>query len=239
MMQKTAGETKKRTAKLLRAVAALAICTMLPLSTISASAAEGETPDLGREGSITVTFKDPDSKKPIGSGNEVGIYKVADISGENGYHFVYRDAYASIGSAPVKDKDLNEELADKLDAIVKKENLSPDVSSKKVDKDGNVTFDGLSVGLYLIRQTAKGSGDQAYTINSFLVTIPFRNADGTLTYDVNATPKVGIKPPAKPPTPHKPPRKLPQTGQQWMPVFILAAAGVLLVAVGMLRKKRM
>lgn len=237
MMRKTTGVIRKRTVKLLRIMAILGICAMLPLSAISAAAAENEELDPERVGSISITFKDPESKKPLGSENEVGLYKVADVSTENGYHFVLKDTFATAGSALAEDKDLNEELANKLDKIIKNDNLAPDAASRKIDKEGKVSFEDLSVGLYLVVQTAKGSGQQAYTINSFLVTIPLRNADGTLSYDVNATPKVGVKAPPKPP--RRTPPRLPQTGQQWLPVIALGAAGVLLVTVGMLRKKRM
>ena len=100
-----------------------------------------------------------------------------------------------------------------------------------------VSFDGLEVGMYLVMQDAKGKGDNRYELTPFLLTIPYRNADGSLTYDISADTKpVGIfKEQVPPPTP---PRRIPQTGQLWWPVAALGAAGVLFVVMGMVRRSR-
>ena len=137
--------------------------------------------------------------------------------------------------------DVSAELAAKLAKLADSRGISPLVSSAKPDGSGVVSFDGLEVGLYLVVQTGTGKGDEAYTIDPFLVTIPLKGSDGALIYDVDATPKVGIKPnetpPKKTPPPKRPP-KLPQTGQLWWPVFVGAAAGIILLVSGIMNKKR-
>ena len=229
---------KKQSGSIVRAVLAFSLSLIILMGAVPAAAAESGMPDLDRVGSISITFKDPKTGKALGSGNKVGLYKVADVIIDDGYKFSYCSAFASAGAAPLKNEDLNAALAEKLADIAKDNSVSADVSSKSIDAQGKVEFEDLSVGLYLVVQTAKGTGTQAYTINPFLVTIPFRESDGTLIYDVNATPKVGIELPPSPPSPPRTPR-LPQTGQLWWPVMTLGAAGLLFVVLGIVRKKRM
>lgn len=206
---------------------------------MGASAAENkDLPDLDAEGSITVTLKNPKSGKPLGSENKFTLYKVADVTTENGYKFVYTEDFAEAGTAPAADSEMNANLASKLMKIAKNGAASIDTAS--AGSDGKISFGGLKVGLYLIVQSAAGTGDEKYAVDPFLVTIPMRGTDGTLIYNVDATAKVGITPPKnppKPPTPHRPPR-LPQTGQLWWPVFVGAAAGVILLAAGILNKNK-
>lgn len=230
---------KKRSGSIVRAVLAMSLSLMILIGAIPVAAAENGDPDLDRVGSISITFKDPKTGKALGSGNKVGLYKVADVIIDDGYKFAYCSAFATAGTAPAADEDLNSALAEKLAKIAKDNSVSEDVSSKSIDSEGKVEFNDLKVGLYLVVQTAKGTGTQAYTINPFLVTIPYRDTDGTLIYDVNATPKVGIEQPPTPPSPPRKPPHLPQTGQLWWPVMILGAAGVLFVVFGIVRKKRM
>ena len=200
-----------------------------------------EMPDLSRSGSISVTFKNPKNGKPVGGENIFALYKVADVVVDNGFHFVYRDKFAEADDSLSEDADLSAELAAKLAKLADSRGISPLVSSAKPDGSGVVSFDGLEVGLYLVVQTGTGKGDEAYTIDPFLVTIPLKGSDGALIYDVDATPKVGIKPnetpPKKTPPPKRPPT-LPQTGQLWWPVFVGAAAGIILLVSGIMNKKR-
>ena len=209
---------------------------------VGAFAAENsEMPDPSRSGPISVTFKNPENGKPIGGENVFALYKAADVVVDNGFRFVFRDKFAEAGDSLNEDSDLSAELASKLAKLADSRGISPVASSAKPDGSGVMSFDGLEVGLYLVVQTGTGKGDEAYTIDPFLVTIPLKGTDGALIYDVDATPKVGIKPNEKPPKktpPPKHPPKLPQTGQLWWPVFVGTAAGVLLLVFGIMNKKR-
>ena len=64
-----------------------------------------------------------------------------------------------------------------------------DEAPQKMDSEGRVSFGGLSIGLYLVMQAEKGTGDKEFTITPFLVSIPYRNADGSLLYDVDSSAK--------------------------------------------------
>ena len=116
----------------------------------------------------------------------------------------------------------------------------------EVSEDGTAVFENLKLGLYLIAQDEAAEGYEA--INPFLIGVP-NLEDGAYAYQVEASPKVSVKPlptepkPTKPtePQPSRPPEpNLPQTGQLNWPVPLMAAAGLLLFAAGwsMWRKGR-
>ena len=229
-----------------RATLVLLMSLVIPLTSFPVSAAENrEILDPNRRGSISITFTyyDENSKstKPVTGGNSVGLYKVADVAADNGFKFVIDERFAGAGEIPDTDKaldDANPELAKKMEAIA--DHYAFDVPSVETDSSGRVSFEGLEVGLYLVKQDAQGTGDNKIVISPFLISIPQKNTDGSLIYDVDAHAKpIGaakeeVPPPPPPPTPPH----LPQTGQLWRPVMILGGLGALMLCLGMIRKKR-
>lgn len=229
-----------------KVVLALSLSLVMPLTSIPVSAAEShEMLDPDRIGSMSITFTyyDEETKttRPVTGGNSVGLYKVADVVVDNGFKFVTDERFASAGEIPNTDEALdaaNLDLAKKMAAIA--ENIAYDIQPKEMDANGKVTFDGLEVGLYLVLQAAQGEGDNKFYLTPFLITIPQKNPDGSLVYDVDAKSKplgIGKEKVPTPPTPPKP-RHLPQTGQLWWPVIALGGLGVLMLCFGMIRKNR-
>ena len=131
-----------------------------------------EFPDLDKTGSITATFtyydKDSGNTLPVAGGNSVGLFKVADVEVHNGFIFVVDPRFASAGEIPATNFD---------------------IAPVEMDSDGTASFSDLEVGLYLVMQAKQGTGDSNFVIAPFLVSIPYRNPDGSLTYDVNAQTK--------------------------------------------------
>ena len=245
-MQNKRVELKNKIKGIAKAALALSMSLVMPLTSIPASAAENhEMLDPDRIGSISITFSyyDETAKetKPVTGGNSVGLYKVADVVVDNGFKFVTDERFASAGEIPNTDEALdaaNLDLAKKMEAIA--ENIAYDIQPKEMDASGKVSFDGLEVGLYLVTQAARGEGDNKFYLTPFLITIPQKNPDGSLVYDVDAKSKpLGIGK-EKVPTPPSPPTPshLPQTGQMWWPVVLLAGLGVIAFCFGMIRKKR-
>lgn len=111
----------------------------------------------------------------------------------------------------------------------------------EVSADGTAVFENLKLGLYLVAQDEAADGYEA--INPFLIGVP-NPENGVYTYQVEASPKVSVKPlppePTKPTEPRPPEPYLPQTGQLNWPVPLMAAAGLVLFAAGwsMWRKGR-
>ena len=242
MWHKENAGMRKRMKGIAKAALALSMCLVMPLTAIPVSAAENELPDLDRLGSISVTYKfyneNTGKKEPVSNGNSVGLFKVADVVEDGGYKFVIDDRFASVGEIPDTSEELEDRNADLAKEMAKiARNYEFDIPSRETDENGTVSFDGLEVGMYLVMQDAQGKGDNRYELTPFLLTIPYRNADGSLTYDISADTKpVGIFKEQVPPPP--PPRRIPQTGQLWWPVAMLGVAGTLLVVMGMVRRSR-
>lgn len=111
------------------------------------------------------------------------------------------------------------------------------ISAHRGLPSGIAVFGDLKAGLYLIVQKQAAEGYDA--IQPFLVTVPIME-NGQYVYDVNAHPKVGT---ASRKTTQTPPTQevlsaLPQTGQLNWPVPVLAVTGAVLVAAGVVLKKR-
>ena len=237
---------KNRIKGIAKAILIMSMSLVTPLTLLPASAAQNtEIPDPDRIGSISITFTyyDENSGKtmPVTGGNSVGLYKVADVVVENGFKYVADERFAGAGEIPDTDEALdaaNFDLATKMASIA--ENYPFDVKSKEMDSGGRVSFDGLEVGLYLVAQDAQGKGNNKITVSPFLITIPQKNPDGSLSYDADAQAKPlraageEVPPPPAPPTP----RRIPQTGQLWWPVIALGGTGILVICFGVLRKNR-
>lgn len=238
-------ELKNKIKGIAKAALALSMSLLMPLTSIPVSAAEShEMLDPDRIGSISITFTYYDetakTTKPVTGGNSVGLYKVADVIVDNGFKFVTDERFAGAGTIPDTDEALdaaNLDLAEKMAATAK--SYAYDVQPKAMDAQGKVSFEGLEVGLYLVVQAAQGEGDNKFVLTPFLITIPQKNPDGSLVYDVDAQSKplgIGkvVPTPPSPPTPSH----LPQTGQMWWPVVLLAGLGVIAFCFGMIRKNR-
>lgn len=149
------------------------------------------------------------------------------------------ERFAAVGEIPDTDKALdsaNLDLAKKMVPIAA--DYAYDARPKEMDAEGKVSFKGLEAGLYLVVQDAQGTGNNKFTITPFLISIPQKNPDGSLIYDVDAQSKpLGIAKEEVPPPP-TPPHIIPQTGQLWWPVLMLGGLGILALGIGMISKEK-
>ena len=225
------------------AAALLLLCLLISL--VSAAGAADASPqvdmnkiDPSKIGSLTITMKCGGEIVPGGSLN---VYQVAtvDNSGEQ-VAWTFTEAFAGFGGSL---GDLNNEaLPGMLLDYADKNNVS--WTKMEIGTDGKGTVGNLTPGLYLIAQDVPATN---YTdIMPFLLMIPTLE-DGQLVYDVKAYPKVEPDETDHPNKPYTPPDepdepgdsdkpdpggKLPQTGQLWWPVPVLAGAGLLMLAFG-------
>ncbi len=221
--------------KRLRSLLALLLLVCLPLS-----AAAHPVPDERKDGhcSITVTMTYQEKALP---GGTLALYKVGDVVEDDGnYSFApvaaIRQDFPQFGDIQSPD------LAQKLSKLEDK--LTPVTAlPQKVGENGKVTFSELSFGLYLVVQKTAPAGYGK--TEPFLVSLPYLE-EGEYQYDVASQPKTDLerevttKPTTSPTT--KPASssggKLPQTGQLWWPVPVLACGGLGCIVVGLIRKRR-
>ena len=162
-------------------------------------------------GSVTVTLRAEDAGQTT-----VQLYAVAEP--EAGA-WRYTEAFSAC-TVPLTGR--LEPLAAELAAYAGRAEVL--CTAATADEKGVVCFAGLGEGLYLLMQA-----DGLFA--PFLVTVPL---DGD--YTVDATPKMTLAPTAPTPTPAPTEPKLPQTGQLWWPVPVLAVLGLFCVAIGWRRR---
>ena len=235
------------------------LLALLFLLALPVSAAAQSVPDESRNGHCSITVSMTYKGKAV-CGGTLALYKVGDVAEDDGnYSFVpVKEIQADI---PEFGDIESPDLAGKLCKLESKLTPVTDLP-KKVGEDGNATFSDLTFGLYLVVQktAASGYGKTA----PFLVSVPYLYAD-EYQYDVTSQPKTDLerevptkptgpttkptKPtgpttkPTKPTGPTTKPttssgggKKLPQTGQLWWPVPVLACAGLGCIAVGLFRR---
>lgn len=230
--------------KLKREVAFLAAIWIIMMNILTVSASDEHAqkqPDYSRTGSVSVTIKTASGDK-VGGG-KLALYRVADARNENGNHvFVLTSEFAGSKADLTKlETEANgaPQLAADLAKYVVEKNLSG--SEKAVDKtSAAAAFSGLSLGVYLCVQTEAPEGYEP--IAPFCVTVPFWNGKALL-YDVDASPKpeaiISCTPtPTPTPTPTTPPPPIPQTGQLWWPVPLLAFFGAVLFIGGCVVRRK-
>lgn len=220
--------------KHLKSLLALLLLAYLPLS-----AAAHPVPDEQKDGhcSITVTMTYQGKALP---GGTLALYKVGDVAEEDGnYSFVPVEAIRE--DMPQFGDIQSPELAGELLKLESK--LTPVTAlPQKVGEDGKVTFSSLPFGLYLaVQKTAPAGYGKT---EPFLVSLPYLY-EGEYQYNVASQPKTDLERevPTKPTSPATSPtfpggKKLPQTGQLWWPVPVLACGGLGCIVVGLIRKRR-
>ena len=152
------------------------IMTMLSVQSVMA-AHPNLVPDVdtSRQDSLTINLvyhKDRVNHVAV-PGATFEIHKVANLTTSGG-SAKYR-AVADFASANVKYNGLTKEssavAAKKLSAIVDRGSLAG--TSRTTDSQGNVSFSGLSHGIYLVRQTgATGRAKAYHPVGPYLVVVP-------------------------------------------------------------------
>lgn len=200
-------------------------------STVLLASAAPVLPDLERDGSITFQMVKNGTKL---DGGNLRLARVGDIQeNDSNYFFVLIDSLKHVYVDLTKPTD--HDVAEKLLTEVKAKKVTHQVAAIK---KGEAVFDLVpAAGLYLVWQNDSDATKGYTPIAPFLISIP-RMVDGQYIYDVISKPKVPLQtkptvPPTTKPTVPPPPR-LPQTGQLNWPVPVMASAGFVLLALGVM-----
>ena len=219
----------------------LFLLTAFLLFSVSTPTLAVNVPDLSRKGSITVEVKDTESKTSV-SGGSLTLYQIALAETDDGnYYFQYTESFKDCNLA--LDDIQTETHAEGYYTYVRHHNVKS--MDKKEVSDGTAVFSNLELGLYLVVQEEAAEGYTAMA--PFVISVPMRDGDSYI-YDVDAAPKAGTVTPDKntttttttttteKSTQSHPGSKLPQTGQLWWPIPVLAFSGLLFFAYGWKRK---
>lgn len=222
--------------KMKRRCPALLLCLLLMLSLIPVRSYAIDPIDLDREVSMTVTYQYGDVKL---TGAKFDIYRVADM--DRFAVFTPSGDFAGDGHSIKNLEEVQEwdELAQELTEYAQSKDSIQPLRTESIGADGTCRFEGLTAGLYLVVGHELKIDKTTYTCNPFLISLPNRlNDEETWTYeDVPAAPKTG-EPSTEPTPPPDNPPDLPNTGMLWWPVPVLMSAGLLLILVGLMRRKR-
>ena len=199
-----------------------------------------DTIDLDAKGSVNLDVNY--DGKPV-AGGDIHLYRVAEIEVRDGYHFKAVEALSEYGFD--MDNVSDQGLSAKIAAAVKEKALPGE--QKVFDEKGHASFGDLELGLYLLVQEKAAEGFEK--MDPALVSVPMLEGEHYI-YDVDASPKLSVKtvPPTEetpteetpPETPPTPPDEVPETGQLFWPIPVLAAVGLIFVMIGILilRMKR-
>ncbi|MBR2528264.1 MAG: sortase B protein-sorting domain-containing protein [Blautia sp.] len=140
-------------------------------------------------------------------GIALDVYKVGSLSPDGG--FVLDEAYAGTGVdlSNLTSAEATLQAAYKCMALIPGIQHKPMMStalaqvydidsaayepvcSGETDSMGNLIFEDMDYGVYLILKGQNSSGDDSVQIKPYLLTIPYMNHEGELLYDVNVYPK--------------------------------------------------
>ncbi|SEP75465.1 hypothetical protein SAMN02910289_00544 [Lachnospiraceae bacterium RM5] len=144
--------------------------------------------DINKTGNINIHFNEISEIVTISDGS-LEIFKVADIAYNDGKIEYELTSGFLESDADLSDLENLEDsfMADYLADYAEEKGLTGTI--KNIDENGNVSFEDLELGLYLITQKDDITG--SYIVCPFLVSVPIE-IDGKVLYSVDATPKVLI-----------------------------------------------
>lgn len=217
----------------------ISVLLVLLISTTLISAVSAM--DMTRSGTLKVRIMETGSSVMGVPGGRVELYQVATVDFINhAYVYVLTDVFAGVGLdlSKIGEMTASENVASSRSLVTYiRENEIQPMKALTPDSIGCCYFTGLPVGLYLIVQSE--AANKHTTIDPALISMPQHDlVTDEWIYFVNAAPKIGTSgttPTTKPPTP---PGNLPQTGQLWWPVYLMAGAGLFLILFGAIRRKR-
>lgn len=168
-------------------MAALLFCVMLLQQTVFAA-------DPEQTGSIRLNYSAVDNA-------EFKVYRAGEIT--DNWEFVLTGAFQDI-PADLNDLDTEAmtELSETLAAYAAADGIEPDYSGR-TDENGQVVFEGLTKGLYLIIGESVIWDDMRYDPVPFLLTVPSQDAEGAWNYQTEADVKYETSVPEKEETEYK------------------------------------
>lgn len=155
----------------------LAVLLLLSLS----GTAYAQYIDMNRWGSFTLTLE-AQGKPVVGAKFNVYFVAEATLQEDESLTITYTEFFADCG-IPLDDPDLAEKLSD----YVETHDVPTEVLT--TDENGQIGYEELTYGLYLLRQTGAVKGFS--TCSPFLFAVPLVT-ENEVIYDVDASPKTEV-----------------------------------------------
>lgn len=156
---------------------------LLPLNAMAA----GEV-NTAEKGSFSISFI---ADGENADGVEFKIYHFADISSSNNYSVTEAFKSYPISYNNIDDPDTWRNLSQTLCGYVASDNLPP-YATAVTTESGRAYFSDLPVGLYLVIGSKYTSDTMTYKSHSFMISVPSKDVNGNLQYDLMADVKYDI-----------------------------------------------
>lgn len=160
---------------------ALVLCVVLPMNIYAR-----EVASLERRGTIHIKLQSNPSKTAV-AGAGISLFKVGEVYVDDGFHFRYTDTFSALRYDINTGLENPVKYTERVTEHVYKKRLQP-MTTLYSNQNGEVSFTGLELGLYYVVQFERVDGFTK--IVPFLITVPQKNADETLTYEIDAMPKL-------------------------------------------------
>lgn len=118
----------------------------------------------------------------------IGIYRVAEALPDGTFALVEPFASYPVNIYGITTQEQWQQVAQTLSAYNVSNQVKPHHEAR-TDESGTVCFSNLNTGLYLVEEAVAEHTDGTYVFNRFMVYLPTPQADGSLVYEVEATPK--------------------------------------------------
>ena len=220
-------KTERQLNKLLSAAGCiLVVLSILLMSVLTVPAAE-------ESGSLTLrcVFSVEGGERVL-AGDEYSLVKIADANiSESSVRYVTLSPFKSYDCDWARQS--SSVMNDKAKALARHcEQNDCYTDSAATDRNGELKFDDLETGLYLVARTKTADANRDFVTDPLLFFIP-QDMNGEPEYDISATPKFSYISPYGNDEPHTPSDgTLPQTGQLLWPVTLLAVLGCFLIIGG-------
>lgn len=211
-----------------RVLSLILVLALVCAAAVTATAVD--VPDMSKKGTITIIMHKGADLIP---GGTLTVYRVGGIHEDDGnYSFVPTGEFVNCVEEfeDVQSPALARQLAD----FAAERELTG--STEAVDADGLATFADLELGLYLVVQHTAAPGYSK--AEPFLIGVPQIEL-GMYIYDVDASPKVDVeRVPETTDDAFASGDNLPQTGQLFWPIPLLAVLGMGFIVLGIALKKK-
>lgn len=189
-----------------------------------------DVPDMSRKGTINIIMH---KGEELISGGTLTVYRVGEIHEDDGdYSFVPTGEF--VNCVEEFEDVQSPSLALELAMFAAEQELIG--NTEAVGTDGLATFVDLELGLYLVVQHTAAPGYSK--AEPFLIGVP-QMEQGMYSYDVDASPKVDVeRVPETTEDAFASGDNLPQTGQLFWPIPLLAVFGMAFIVLGIALKKK-